>query len=196
MCQDFCRAGLLPRRRAEGDGPHFYRALLVVCLAALGSSVATAEGFASVSVGRMVNTKADKTRPAIDLAIGGAWRWLGGEFGAGFAVPSCDGCVSVLSAHVLIGPKLQIARPFVTVGGALLRTNIEGFGPSNGLNDVGASAGGGFMVFPKGPVGFRADVRAVRNLTRTGKSLEFPGSLVPSTFWRLSAGVAFRWGEE
>ncbi len=184
--------------RAAGNGTRFYRVLLfAACLAALRSSPAGAEGFGSVSVGRAFNTKADKSRPAIDLAIGGAWRWLGGEFAVDFAVPSCDGCVSVVSANLLIGPNVRIARPFVTLGGALLRTNIEGFAPPfNGLHDLGASAGGGLMVFPKGPVGFRADMRVFRNLSRSGESPWRPTSLVPSTFWRLSAGVAFRRGDD
>jgi hypothetical protein len=170
------------------------RVLATIACLTLGCSPGAAQGFGSISAAAMRNAGADRNRPAISVGVGGLTRFLGGELGVDFTVPSCDGCVSALSGSLLIGPQVGPARPYVAVGGALLRTEIGGLAPVS-EGDLAASGGGGVMFFPKGRVGLRADLRLFRNLTRGSPAEWEPGLVAPATFWRLAGGVAFRWGD-
>jgi len=83
-------------------------------------------------------------------------------------------------------------RPYVTGGLGLIRTQIDAgtiFNVSSSNNDFGWNAGAGFMGFFNTHVGFRGDVRYLRNFNGDVINTLDLGSL---HFWRGSVGLVIR----
>src|SRR5207253_9363306 len=84
------------------------------------------------------------------------------------------------------------ARPYVTGGLGLIRTQIDGgnvFRVSSSNNQLGYDLGAGVMGFFNDHVGVRGDLRYFRTLTGDVVNGLDLGGL---HFWRLAAGVVIR----
>lgn len=107
--------------------------------------------------------------------------------------------VTSLMVNLIVGAPFGTtedagAKPYVTGGLGLLRTNVDGgnlFGNVNN-NDFGFNLGAGVYGFFSEHAGIRADVRYFRVLTDPNEDLEFDVGVGDLDFWRGSVGVTFR----
>jgi hypothetical protein len=85
-------------------------------------------------------------------------------------------------------------RPYVTVGGGLIQTRVDGAVTPGGVqkvdaNNAGMNAGAGVMGFLSDHAGIRADLRYMINFTDSSNNTVQFGQF---HFWRASVGVVIR----
>ena len=106
-----------------------------------------------------------------------------------------DNNVSSLMANILLGSGFgDRGKVYAALGGGLLKTRVgtvdEFFDVDN--TDFGVSAGVGAIGYVSDHVGLRGDVRYFRNLGDDEPDNEFDINFGDFSFWRATAGVAFR----
>jgi opacity protein-like surface antigen len=111
-----------------------------------------------------------------------------------------DSNVTTLMGNVLVGIPIggQTGlgfRPYASGGVGLIRSHISGTTFFNDLdtNDFGMNVGGGVQAFFSDNIGIRGDIRYFRSLTDNEPDDEFDLGLSDFDFWRVTAGVTFRW---
>ena len=171
---------------------------------------ARADGFFSPWVGSAFGSSIDNGRTTFGVNAGAMGAGvIGGEIDFGYN-PSFFGTqndfgnntVIDVMGNVIVGVPVGGThgagiRPYVTAGGGLLRTQIDGgtiATVSSSNNMLGWNAGAGLMGYFTDHVGLRGDVRYLRGFkdTNTGvTSIDLDGNN-QLHFWRASFGVVFR----
>jgi len=166
---------------------------------------ARADGFFIPWAGTQFGSNVGNGRAGVGVSAGGMGAGIiGGEVDFGFS-PSFFGTqndwghnsVLDLMGNVIVGVPIGGthgggARPYVSGGLGLIRTQIDGgnvFTPSVSSNNWGADLGAGVMGYFNDHVGLRGDVRYFRNLQGDSiNNVDFGGL----HFWRISAGLVLR----
>jgi opacity protein-like surface antigen len=173
---------------------------------------ARADGWVSPWVGSAFGSSIDNGRGTFGVSAGGMGGGvIGGEVDFGynpsfFGTQNDFGNNSVLNlmANVIVGVPIggtygKGVRPYVTAGGGLMRTQIDGisntnlFRPASSNNMFGWNAGAGVMGFFNDHIGLRGEVRYLRathDMNSGINSIDLSGDKLH--FWRPSIGVVFR----
>ena len=179
-------------------------------LAATPASAQTTGGLATPFIGVVTDTPTEENRTVYGGSVGFTGPVVGFEVDFGytpnffeieddFGELGSEGSVTTLMGNLLVGAPLGRLRPYGTVGAGLMRSNIGFFDVLDDLsrNDFGINYGGGLMLFLGDNVGLRGDIRQFRNIRNEDIGDDFPEpndlELGDFTFWRLTAGVTFRW---
>jgi hypothetical protein len=134
---------------------------------------------------------------------------VGGEVGyaSGFFDPPQDVFDLVQTSHVLTASgsagvtRAYAARrrllPYATAGLGLMRQQARDRAGVIDVtrNDPALNFGGGARVLLKNYVGLRGDLRYYRSLTTADPASDLASDLPRLGFWRISAGVVFRFGD-
>ena len=112
-----------------------------------------------------------------------------------------DSNVTTLMANVVLGIPVGGTtgpgfRPYAVGGVGLLRTHVEGGGQffeDLSSNDWGFNVGAGFHGFFTDNFGIRGDIRYFRAFTSSDEEDDFDFDISDFDFWRVTAGVTFRW---
>jgi opacity protein-like surface antigen len=114
-----------------------------------------------------------------------------------------DNNVTTLMANVLVGAPIggqtgPGVRPYGTAGLGLIRSRIDGGNFFNDLssNDFGFNVGAGVHGFFNDTLGIRGDVRYFRSLADNEPDDEFDIALSDFDFWRVTAGLTIRFGNQ
>lgn len=173
---------------------------------------ARADGFVTPWVGSSFGSNAsiDNGRGTFGVSAGGMGAGIiGGEFDFGynpsfFGTQNDFGNNSVITAvgNLIVGVPIggtygKGIRPYVVLGGGLIRTQLDGngsiFRPAGSSNMLGFDIGGGVMGYFNDHIGVRGDLRYMRALqdwNYSGQGINFSGDKMH--FWRPSIGVVFR----
>ena len=179
-------------------------------LAATPASAQTTGGLATPFIGVVTDTPTEENRTVYGGSVGFTAPVVGFEVDFGytpnffeieddFGELDSEGSVTTLMGNLLVGAPLGRLRPYGTFGAGLMRSNIGFFDVFDDLsrNDFGINYGGGLMLFLGENVGLRGDIRQFRNIRNEDIDDDFPEpndlELGDFTFWRLTAGVTFRW---
>jgi len=106
-----------------------------------------------------------------------------------------DGNVTTLMANLMLATPKAPIRPYVSFGGGLIRTRVDG---ANGFfdnvdnNSFGFDVGGGLMGYFNDNVAIRGDVRFFRRVDNNSDNDTLDVSLDNFKFWRGTVGVTFR----
>jgi hypothetical protein len=172
--------------------------LAVVALMMAGP--AHAEGYLTPNVGLVFGGDTDDSK----ASYGGTLTFAGDGL-VGFAVdfaytPDFLGTTGFgnNNATTLMGNLVLIThdsrtRVYVSGGIGLMKTRVEdvdGFFEVDS-NELGINVGGGFVFVPD-RIGVQGDLRYYRQLTDPEPDDEFDVDLGDLNFWRVSAGVVFR----
>jgi hypothetical protein len=184
------------------------RSLLFVGAALLVPAAAHADGFVSPWVaGNFGAGLDDGGRGSFGFNAGYMGNGvIGGEFDFGysprfFGDQAVFGSNNVLSAmgNVIVGVPIggtygAGARPSVTAGLGLIRTDIDGIFDNDAIanNDFGFNVGAGLMGFFNDHVGLKGDVRYFRNINDNNDVSGFDLDLGGFHYWRAAIGVVFR----
>jgi hypothetical protein len=173
----------------------------VLAVAALGPArPAHAEGYLTPNIGLVLGGDTDDSK----ASYGGTLTFAG-EGLVGFAVdfaytPDFLGTTGLgnNNATTLMGNLVLMTRPartriYASGGLGLMKTRVEdvsGFFEVDS-NELGINVGGGFVFVPD-RLGVQGDVRYYRQLTDPEPDDEFDVDLGDLNFWRVSAGIVFR----
>ncbi len=182
--------------------------LVIAATAAVVSApaAARAEGYVNPWAGVQFGSRVDNGRGGFGVNAGGTGAGIvGGELSFGFS-PSFFGTktdfgnntVLDLMGNVVVAVPIGSthgeagARPYVTGGLGLIRTQIDGgnvFTVASHNNQFGYNLGAGVMGFFNEHVGIRGEVRYLRTLNGDVVNGLDLGGL---HYWRASAGVVIR----
>jgi opacity protein-like surface antigen len=107
-----------------------------------------------------------------------------------------DSNVTTLMANLLVGaPSGSAFHPYVSGGFGLIRTfaRAEALFADITNNDLGMNLGAGVNAMFTPRVGIRGDLRYFRSLEDHDADDSFDLAFSDFDFWRISAGVTFRW---
>lgn len=182
--------------------------LAAVGLLLAAPAPAAADTFLTPYLGRTFNGTYAGVDTPNRLVYGADIMWLGGSgigFGIDFAYHpnffepgedeelfdfDSDGNVTTLMANLVIGGSGGGVRPYISGGGGLLRTNIDGPVELFDVDDnaFGVNAGGGLRIGAEG-FAVRGDLRYFRSLTDITPIRDV--DLGDFSFWRGSIGLSF-----
>jgi outer membrane protein with beta-barrel domain len=117
------------------------------------------------------------------------------EFYGDAALFGSDNNVATLMGNVLLTiPLGDTAKLYGAAGGGLLRSRVDDVDDFFDVtrNDLGVNLGGGLLLNLGDKVGARGDVRYFRNLVSDEDTGDFPVDLGGFHFWRVTAGLAYR----
>ena len=182
------------------------RVRMMVLLALVSVAPARAEAQWFVSPFAAVNAGGDTTRESLGIGVGGGWmgRWYGGEAEAVWSPMFFDDDggfrtrrrSSTYAGTALIGPRIGTLRPYGAIGAGILRSEIHEAGGLASLTDNRSAlhAGGGVMWWAGERIAVRGDARYVRALDdEEAEGNMFPERPAEFEFWRVGAGLTFRW---
>jgi opacity protein-like surface antigen len=107
-----------------------------------------------------------------------------------------DSNVTTLMANLLIGaPAGSAFHPYASGGFGLIRAfaRAEALFADITDNDLGVNLGGGVNAMVSPRIGIRGDLRYFRSLQDEEPGEDFDLAFGDFDFWRVSAGVTFRW---
>jgi outer membrane protein with beta-barrel domain len=182
--------------------------LLSATLAALSApTLAYAEGYVSPFIGANFGNHSGNGRA--NTGVDAGWMSagiLGAEVDFGYS-PNFFGnegtfgsnSVTTLMGNLIVGVPAGGRRgigvgPYATIGLGLMRSKISDPAGSSSFTDSEAamSAGAGVMAYFSDHVGFRGDVRYLRNLQDSSAVSDFNVDFGAFHFWRASFGVVLR----
>jgi opacity protein-like surface antigen len=171
-------------------------------------AVSSAQGFISPLIGYDFGD--DSTCPAITgceeknlnigVGFGTLGRIVGFELDISYArnffgiAPGYSSSVLAAMSNIIVGPQIGPARPYVTGGLGLIKSNVTG-DPAvllgGGNNALGWDIGGGLMIFATENIGVRGDIRHFHSFNDL-EILGFPIGQTKLDFGRASAAVVLR----
>ena len=189
------------------------RMLTVLTLAStiaviLVPALAHADGYISPFIGTNFGNSSGNGR--VDVGADAGWMGagvVGAEAEFGYA-PNFFGSQSTFGSNSEIdlmgnlivgvlagGTHGAGVRPYLTIGGGLLRSHLNGATSTAGSinnNEAGMNAGVGVMGYLSNHLGIRGDVRYFRNLQDTSTTNNANINFGAFHFWRASVGIIVR----